>query len=376
MPLTSTRHAHVRGPARGATNATRRSPLCCANTSQSRSNVARSCRRRRQPDGHRLGEPLAHHARSARSPTPGSAPTRRRARTCPCTSTVWPFSARWPRCLNVSGNTTTSMLPAGIVEHEDAHAVALARLQRPQAGDDAADRDVLAAAAVAAVAVGRVAIAGATRSVGSPDGPRQAHGLTASARDRPSAASLAIQIGRRLRAVLAEVVGVAIDRMAASSRGPAPPSRKLSCSISVHGGTSGSGDDASGPTPRPSPPPKRSTWPRSLSRWCALPCSHAPSIDANSRARTRSRGRRAGRPALGPANHTRPTSPAPRTRACSPAAGRGSSHSACSDGMRPPSCVRASRIELIAPSPSPLIAVSPKRTPLPLLHREIAAGSR
>ena len=38
----------------------------------------------------------------------------------------------------------------GIVEHEDAHAIALARLERTQARDDAADRDVLGDAAAPA----------------------------------------------------------------------------------------------------------------------------------------------------------------------------------------------------------------------------------
>ena len=49
-------------------------------------------------------------SRSARSRTRACAPTRRRARSLPSTSTIC-RSRRWPNCLNASGNTTTSRLP-------------------------------------------------------------------------------------------------------------------------------------------------------------------------------------------------------------------------------------------------------------------------
>ena len=41
------------------------------------------------------------------------------------------------------------------------------------------------------------------------------------------------------------------------------------------------------------------------------------------------------------------------------------SQSAGSEGIRPPNCARAPMIVFTAPSPSPLIAVSPNRTPFP-----------
>ena len=122
------------------TKATRRSPLCCANTSQAA---------RTSPDraaASTAGSPPTSPAARAPCSIGTISDARIRADSSsrsnlPLTSTIWPFSARWPYCLNASGNTTTSMLPVGIVEHEHAHAVALARLERPQARDDAADRD-------------------------------------------------------------------------------------------------------------------------------------------------------------------------------------------------------------------------------------------
>ena len=66
-----------------------------------------------------------------------------------------------------------------------------------------------------------------------------------------------------------------------------------------------------------------------------------------------------------PACRTRPTSPAPRTRACWRAAGRESRRARAATGCARRAPVRASMIDLIAPSPRPLIAVSPNRTPRP-----------
>src|SRR5687768_15498102 len=100
--------------------------------------------------------------------------------------------------------------PLGILEHDDAHPVALACFQRPEAGDDTTDRDLFgggAGVAVSPVATRRRA--------------RIRAGLPAFATCRSfgklvlRAVSPRIQLAGRLGAVLAKIAGIPIDRVAA-----------------------------------------------------------------------------------------------------------------------------------------------------------------
>ena len=188
------------------------------------------------------------------------------------------------------------------------------------------------------------------------------------------------QVGRRLGAVDAKVLGVAIDRVTASSRGRAPPFRSSAARSSVHGGTSGSGIAPPDGPAASSPPPNRSTWPRSLLRCTRLPCSQAASIAANSRARISRSGRSAGAdlvsvcPPITSESHAPDFTSASNTRLLARRRSR-ISHSACSDGMRPPSCSRDARIDVDRAFAEPLdrrqAEADRPRPVVPLLDREL-----
>ena len=121
-----------RGGRRGAARA----------ASASASNVARSC-------GGTVRRIATSRDSRSRSASSGSdlggqhrAPSPRRARACRARApSCRSRSVRRP-CANASGNDTTSTRAVRILEREDRHAVALARLQLPDAGDDAADGHV------------------------------------------------------------------------------------------------------------------------------------------------------------------------------------------------------------------------------------------
>ena len=122
-------------------NATRRSPLCCANTSHSFSNVARPCGGvdRRMATDRR--QPLAHHL--DRHDLRGHDPRRLVvALELALDEHHAAVVGEVAELLERLGEHHDLEAAAGILEHEDAHAVALARLQRAQARDDAADRQL------------------------------------------------------------------------------------------------------------------------------------------------------------------------------------------------------------------------------------------
>ena len=152
-------------------------------------------------------------SRSGRSPTPGSAPIRRRARTARARGRMRPFSARWPHCLNASGKTTTSMLPAASssVKTHMRSPLRVFSGRRPET-------------------MPPIEMSSATRPLPLAGRCRWPVRLQRRAAHRPSRRrilavvshdrhdgrfTLGHEIGGRLRAVLAQVVGVAIDRMAA-----------------------------------------------------------------------------------------------------------------------------------------------------------------
>ena len=168
-------------------------------------------------------------SRAERSRWPACATTPRRARSVPRTATSAPFSMSEAKRPNGSGNTTTSTRALRVLEREDAHAVALLGLERAEARDDAADVHVLDEEP-ARRAVRRL------RQLGEHE------------------------IADRAGAERAQVVGVAIERVAAQIE----PERIL---LLLRAAPSRSTAAASGrrmsvsPLASSSPPPKRSAWP-------------------------------------------------------------------------------------------------------------------
>ena len=290
-------------------------------------------------------------------------PTRRRARTFPFTSTVCAILRQMAVLLERFGKHDHLDAAGCILEHEHAHPVALACLQRTQAGDDAANRNVLAAA-----------IAGHFRwrphcACGTAFGCARRARNPAPLSSKSSSFFFDIQIRRRLRAVFAQVVRVAIDRM------PAPvETERFLLVIELLDLRPGRARRGSCAWPGAPPGHRRRRTDRVLSQILVAlralaPCSHAASMDANRRARV-SRNGRSGRasdrlPFRRPANRTPGLDERLEHALVRAGADRAISHSACSDGMLPPQLRARPRMELIAPSPSPLMAVSPKRTPLP-----------
>ena len=114
-------------------NATRRSPLCCAKTSQSRSKVPRSC----GGVDSRMATDVASRSRTSSIGAISAADNAGRlvvALELPLTSTTWPFSAQMSVLLERLREHHDLDAAVRILEHEHAHAVALPRLQRTEAG--------------------------------------------------------------------------------------------------------------------------------------------------------------------------------------------------------------------------------------------------
>ena len=137
IPLTSAVTRRCRSCSR-ITNATRRSPLCCASNSNRRSNVARPC----GGIDSRMATDLASRSRTisigvisvARIRTDSSSRSKR-----PCDQNAAAVLGVVAVLLKRLREDDDLDAASGIIEREDAHAVAFARLERTEPGDDTAD---------------------------------------------------------------------------------------------------------------------------------------------------------------------------------------------------------------------------------------------